>query len=96
MEKRNKSDLLIARDYFQQAVARDTSFAAAFSGLADSFCFLLSAVMKTLFKCYGRLRKILILLPVLIHSPVKHRLRWVTGIFRILTGMPQKSLTGVL
>ena len=37
MEKRNKSDLLIARDYFQQAVARDTSFAAAFSGLADSF-----------------------------------------------------------
>lgn len=41
MEKRNKADLLIARDYFQQAVKRDTSFAAAFSGLAD--CFLLSS-----------------------------------------------------
>jgi len=37
IEKRNKDDVLTARDYFQQAVARDPSFAAAFSGLADSF-----------------------------------------------------------
>ncbi len=37
IENRSKNDVLIARDYFQQAVARDTSFAAAFSGLADSF-----------------------------------------------------------
>jgi TolB-like protein len=37
IEKRNKEDLLVARDYFQQAVARDTTFAAAFSGLADTF-----------------------------------------------------------
>lgn len=37
LEKRNKQDVLLARDYFQQAVNRDKSFAAAFSGLADSF-----------------------------------------------------------
>lgn len=37
LEKRNKQDVLLARDYFQQAVARDKSFAAAYSGLADSF-----------------------------------------------------------
>jgi TolB-like protein/class 3 adenylate cyclase len=36
-EKRNKADLLIAREHFQQAVARDKSFAAAYSGLADTF-----------------------------------------------------------
>ncbi len=36
-EKRNKADLLIAREHFQQAVARDKSFAAAFSGLADTY-----------------------------------------------------------
>lgn len=37
LEKRNKADVLSAREYFQQAVARDRSFAAAFAGLADSF-----------------------------------------------------------
>ncbi len=36
-EKRNKTDLLIAREHFQQAVARDKSFAAAYSGLADTY-----------------------------------------------------------
>lgn len=36
-EKRNKADLLIAREHFQQAVARDKSFAAAYSGLADTY-----------------------------------------------------------
>lgn len=37
LEKRSKADVLSARDYFQQAVARDKSFAAAYAGLADSF-----------------------------------------------------------
>lgn len=37
LEKRNKTDLLTARDYFQQAVSRDKTFAVAFAGLADSF-----------------------------------------------------------
>lgn len=37
LEKRNKTDLLMAREYFQQAVGRDKTFAAAFAGLADSF-----------------------------------------------------------
>jgi adenylate cyclase len=37
MEKRNKADLLMAREHFQQAVGRDKLFAAAFSGLADTF-----------------------------------------------------------
>lgn len=37
LEKRNKADVLSAREYFQQAVGRDKSFAAAFAGLADSF-----------------------------------------------------------
>jgi adenylate cyclase len=37
MEKRNKHDLLTARDYFMQAVARDKTFAVAYSGLADSY-----------------------------------------------------------
>ena len=37
LEKRNKADVLSAREYFQQAVSRDRSFAAAFAGLADSF-----------------------------------------------------------
>jgi adenylate cyclase len=36
-EKRNKADLLMAREHFQQAVTRDKSFAAAYSGLADTF-----------------------------------------------------------
>ncbi len=36
-EKRNKGDLLNARDHFQQAVSRDQSFAAAYSGLADTY-----------------------------------------------------------
>ncbi len=37
LEKRNKNDLLTAREYFQQAVSRDKTFAVAFAGLADSF-----------------------------------------------------------
>jgi adenylate cyclase len=37
LEKRSKADVLSARDYFQQAVARDKGFAAAYAGLADSF-----------------------------------------------------------
>lgn len=37
LEKRNKNDVLTARGYFEQAVARDKAFAAAFAGLADSF-----------------------------------------------------------
>jgi adenylate cyclase len=37
LEKRNKTDLLTAREYFQQAVSRDKTFAVAFAGLADSF-----------------------------------------------------------
>lgn len=37
LEKRSKQDVLTAREYFQQAVSRDKSFAAAFAGLADSF-----------------------------------------------------------
>ena len=37
LEKRNKSDVLLARDYFQQAANRDKSFANAFSGLADTY-----------------------------------------------------------
>ncbi|MFZ9386636.1 MAG: adenylate/guanylate cyclase domain-containing protein [Chitinophagaceae bacterium] len=37
LEKRNKTDLLTAREYFQQAVGRDKHFAIAFAGLADSF-----------------------------------------------------------
>jgi adenylate cyclase len=36
-ENRNKADLLIAREHFQQAVTKDKSFAAAYSGLADTF-----------------------------------------------------------
>lgn len=37
VEKRNKADLLVARDLFQQAVTKDTSFANAYSGLADTY-----------------------------------------------------------
>jgi TolB-like protein/lipoprotein NlpI len=37
LEKRNKADLLTAREYFQQAVTRDKTFAAAYAALADSF-----------------------------------------------------------
>lgn len=37
LEKRNKTDLLQAREFFQQAVGRDKGFAIAFAGLADSF-----------------------------------------------------------
>jgi TolB-like protein/class 3 adenylate cyclase len=36
-EKRNKADLLMAREHFQQAVTKDKSFAAAYAGLADTF-----------------------------------------------------------
>ena len=37
MEKRNKADLLVARDHLQQAVLADKSFADAYSGLADTY-----------------------------------------------------------
>jgi adenylate cyclase len=37
VEKRNKSDLLVARDLFEQAVKIDKSFANAWSGLADTY-----------------------------------------------------------
>src|SRR5688572_13968092 len=41
VEKRNKTDLLIARELFQQAVNKDATFALAYSGLANTY--LLSA-----------------------------------------------------
>ncbi len=37
VEKRNKSDILVARDLFQHAVNKDKTFALAYSGLADTF-----------------------------------------------------------
>lgn len=37
VEKRNKSDLLVARELFQQAVSKDKSFANAYAGLADTY-----------------------------------------------------------
>jgi adenylate cyclase len=37
LEKRNKPDLLVARDLFQQSIIKDGSFANAYSGLADTF-----------------------------------------------------------
>ena len=37
VEKRNKTDLLIARELFQQAVNKDPTFALAYSGLANTF-----------------------------------------------------------
>lgn len=36
-EKRSKADILAAREHFFQAVNRDKSFAAAYSGLADTY-----------------------------------------------------------
>jgi TolB-like protein/Tfp pilus assembly protein PilF len=37
VEKRNKTDLLVARELFQQAVAKDRTFADAYSGLATTY-----------------------------------------------------------
>jgi tetratricopeptide (TPR) repeat protein len=37
VEKRNKTDMLMARELFQQAVKIDKSFANAYSGLADTY-----------------------------------------------------------
>lgn len=37
VEKRNKTELLIARELFQQAVAKDRTFADAYSGLATTY-----------------------------------------------------------
>lgn len=37
IEKRNKTDLLIARELFQQAVNKDKTFAIAYSGLANTY-----------------------------------------------------------
>ena len=37
VEKRNKTDLLIARELFQNAVNKDKTFANAYSGLADTY-----------------------------------------------------------
>ena len=37
VEKRNKTDLLIARELFQQAVNKDPTFALAYSGLANTY-----------------------------------------------------------
>ena len=37
VEKRNKADMLVARDLFQQAVNKDKNFALAYSGLADTY-----------------------------------------------------------
>ncbi|TAL44060.1 MAG: hypothetical protein EPN92_09365 [Chitinophagaceae bacterium] len=41
VEKRNKTDILAARELFQQSVTSDKTFAVAYSGLADTY--LLSA-----------------------------------------------------
>jgi len=37
IEKRNKTDLLVARELFQQAVGKDRTFADAYSGLATTY-----------------------------------------------------------
>jgi TolB-like protein/class 3 adenylate cyclase/Tfp pilus assembly protein PilF len=37
VEKRNKADILLARELFQQAVNKDKAFANAYSGLADTY-----------------------------------------------------------
>lgn len=37
IENRNKADLLLAREHFMQAIARDKTFANAYSGLADTY-----------------------------------------------------------
>ncbi len=37
IEKRNKTDLLVARELFQQAVTKDRTFADAYSGLATTY-----------------------------------------------------------
>jgi adenylate cyclase len=37
IENRDKADMLIAREHFQQAINRDNTFAAAYSGLANTF-----------------------------------------------------------
>ncbi|HET9744992.1 MAG TPA: adenylate/guanylate cyclase domain-containing protein, partial [Chitinophagaceae bacterium] len=37
VEKRNKTDLLVARELFQQAVTKDRTFADAYSGLATTY-----------------------------------------------------------
>jgi len=37
VEKRNKTDLLIARELFQQSLNKDKNFAIGYSGLADTF-----------------------------------------------------------
>jgi tetratricopeptide (TPR) repeat protein len=37
LEKRNKTDLLIARELFQQAVTKDKGFAIAYAGLSDTY-----------------------------------------------------------
>jgi adenylate cyclase len=37
VEKRNKADILLARELFQQALAKDNAFANAYSGLADTY-----------------------------------------------------------
>jgi adenylate cyclase len=37
IENRDKADMLIAREHFQEAIKRDNSFAAAYSGLANTF-----------------------------------------------------------
>jgi adenylate cyclase len=37
VEKRNKTDLLIARELFHQALNKDKNFAIAYSGLADTY-----------------------------------------------------------
>jgi adenylate cyclase len=37
VEKRNKTDIMMARDLFQQAVNEDSNFANAYAGLADTY-----------------------------------------------------------
>ncbi|MCB0742056.1 MAG: hypothetical protein KDB92_13660, partial [Chitinophagaceae bacterium] len=37
LDKRNKTDLLIARELFQQAIKKDTAFVLAYAGLAHSY-----------------------------------------------------------
>jgi TolB-like protein len=46
VEKRNKTDLLVARELFQQAVTKDRTFADAYSGLAPLIYFLHFVDMK--------------------------------------------------
>lgn len=91
LENRNKADVLLARDYFIQAVNRDKTFAVAYSGLADTYLLSSFRGYEDPVMMLWQAKSTSIPQRALTRFRARHRLLSAIGISRVLTGMPRRS-----